>query len=152
MYFLQFPKQTHYLKKSLEYAMLFGRKNRKPISIPVKKVKEWKYTTCNYCSTGCSIEIGLDENKKLVTSRGHAGADVNRGKLCIKGLLEQELFNSAGRGTDPLIRDKHYHNFEGTSWDHALDTTAEHIKKCESAPGRCARKKSPNAFEALKPV
>src|SRR5256714_1450877 len=33
--------------------MLFGRKHRKPISIPVKDVKEWKYTTCNYCSTLC---------------------------------------------------------------------------------------------------
>ena len=45
--------------------MLFGRKNRKPIIIPSKKVKEWKYTTCNYCSTGCSIEIGLNEDKKI---------------------------------------------------------------------------------------
>ena len=63
--------------------MLFGRKTRKPISIPVKDVKEWKYTTCNYCSTGCAIEIGLNEKGKIVTSRGHAGADVNRGKaLC----------------------------------------------------------------------
>src|ERR1019366_2604338 len=75
------------------HTMLFGRKNRKPISIPVKTVKEWKYTTCNYCSTGCAIEIGLNENGKVVTSRGHAGADVNRGKLCIKGLLEHELFD-----------------------------------------------------------
>ncbi len=118
--------------------MLFGRKNRKPISIPAKKVKEWKYTTCNYCSTGCSIEIGLDENKKLVTSRGHAGADVNRGKLCIKGLLEHDLFNSPGRGTEPLIRDKHFHDFEQTTWDHALDTTAEQIKKIQNQYGRDA--------------
>ncbi|WP_206485518.1 nitrate reductase [Thalassotalea sp. G2M2-11] len=118
--------------------MLFGRKNRKPISIPTKKVKEWKYSTCNYCSTGCSIEIGLDENKKLVTSRGHAGADVNRGKLCIKGLLEHDLFNSPGRGTEPLIREKHYHDFEPTSWDHALDTTAAQIKNIQQQYGRDA--------------
>ena len=88
--------------------MLFGRKNRKPIIIPSKKVKEWKYTTCNYCSTGCSIEIGLNEDKKIVTTRGHAGADVNRGKLCIKGILEHELFDSPGRGTEPLIREQHF--------------------------------------------
>ncbi|GLX76869.1 nitrate reductase catalytic subunit [Thalassotalea insulae] len=118
--------------------MLFGRKKRKPISIPAKKVAQWKYTTCNYCSTGCSIEIGLDENQKLVTSRGHAGADVNRGKLCIKGLLEHDLFNSPGRGTEPLIRDKHFHPFEQTSWDNALDTTAEQIKKIQKQYGRDA--------------
>jgi assimilatory nitrate reductase catalytic subunit len=78
--------------------MLFGRTQRKPIVIPPKKVQEWKYATCNYCSTGCSIELGLDATGKVITSRGHAGADVNRGKLCIKGLQEHELFNSSGRG------------------------------------------------------
>ena len=41
--------------------MLFGRTDRKPISIPAKQVAEWKYTTCTYCSTGCSIEIGLND-------------------------------------------------------------------------------------------
>ncbi len=40
--------------------MLFGRTTRKPISIPAKPVKEWKYSTCNYCSTGCVIELGLN--------------------------------------------------------------------------------------------
>ncbi|WP_076409249.1 molybdopterin oxidoreductase family protein [Shewanella sp. UCD-KL12] len=118
--------------------MLFGRKNRKPIVIPSKRVAEWKYTTCNYCSTGCSIEIGLDEQKKIVTTRGHAGADVNRGKLCIKGILEHELFESPGRGTEPLIRDKHFESFEPTSWDHALDTTANKIKEIQAKYGRDA--------------
>jgi anaerobic selenocysteine-containing dehydrogenase len=116
--------------------MLFGRKNRKPISIPVKEVKEWKYTTCNYCSTGCAIEIGLNENGKIVTSRGHAGADVNRGKLCIKGLLEHELFTSPGRGTMPLVRDKAHLPFQPASWDVALDKTAAKIKEIQAKYGR----------------
>jgi len=118
--------------------MLFGRKKRKPITIPCKKVKEWKYTTCNYCSTGCSIEIGLNEDKKIVTTRGHAGADVNRGKLCIKGLLEHELFDSPGRGSEPLIREKHFNKFEKSSWDNALDTTANKIKEIQQKHGRDA--------------
>ena len=118
--------------------MLFGRKNRKPIKIPSKKVSQWHYTTCNYCSTGCSIELGVDDNNKLVTSRGHAGADVNRGKLCIKGLTEYELFDSAGRGTAPLIRDKHYQSFKESTWDHALDTTASKIKGIQEKYGKDA--------------
>lgn len=118
--------------------MLFGRKNRKPIIIPDKKVNEWKYTTCNYCSTGCSIEIGLDKNQKIITTRGHADADVNRGKLCIKGLLEHELFDSAGRGTEPLIRQQHFEPFSTTSWDEALDTSAEGIKNIQQKYGRDA--------------
>ncbi|WP_042145569.1 MULTISPECIES: molybdopterin oxidoreductase family protein [unclassified Pseudoalteromonas] len=118
--------------------MLFGRKKRKPIKIPSKKVAQWKYTTCNYCSTGCSIEIGLNEENKIVTTRGHAGADVNRGKLCIKGILEHELFESPGRGSEPLIREKHFESFEKTSWDNALDTTAEKIKEIQKKYGKDA--------------
>jgi anaerobic selenocysteine-containing dehydrogenase len=116
--------------------MLFGRTQRKPIAIPVKEVKEWKYTTCNYCSTGCAIEIGLNDSGKIVTSRGHAGADVNRGKLCIKGLLEHELFNSPGRGTMPLMRDKAHQAFQPASWDVALDKTAAKIKEIQARYGR----------------
>ena len=116
--------------------MLFGRKKRKPISIPDKKVDAWHYTTCNYCSTGCSIELGLDKDKNFVTSRGDAGADVNRGKLCIKGLLEHELFDSAGRGTEPLIRDQHFDEFQQTTWDHALDVSAAKIKEIQQKYGR----------------
>lgn len=116
--------------------MLFGRKNRKPIVIPKREVEEWKYTTCNYCSTGCAIELGLDKNKKVIASRGHAGADVNRGKLCIKGLLEHDLFDSAGRGAEPLMRDKHYDKFEKTTWDNALDVTAQKIKDIQDKYGK----------------
>ncbi|MEH6616820.1 MAG: nitrate reductase [Porticoccus sp.] len=116
--------------------MLFGRKKRKPIVIPKKEVAEWKYSTCNYCSTGCSIELGLNAQGKVVTSRGHAGADVNRGKLCIKGLLEHDLFDSAGRGTEPLIRRKPYEDFEAASWDQALDVTAAKIKDIQNKYGR----------------
>ncbi len=116
--------------------MMFGRRGRKPIRIPVKAVEQWKYTTCNYCSTGCAIEIGLNESGKIVTSRGHAGADVNRGKLCIKGLLEHELFDSPGRGAVPLMRDKPHLPFQPASWDAALDKTAAKIKEIQAKYGR----------------
>ena len=88
--------------------MLFGRTKKNPIKIADKEVKEWKYATCGYCSTGCSIEVGLNAEGKPVSSRGVAEADVNRGKLCLKGIFEHELFDSAGRGLEPLIRE-HWH-------------------------------------------
>jgi anaerobic selenocysteine-containing dehydrogenase len=116
--------------------MLFGRKDRKPIVIPPKPVKEWKYATCNYCSTGCTIELGINADGKVITSRGHAGADVNRGKLCIKGLQEHELFNSSGRGTDPLIRNRWQEPFKKTTWDEALDYTAANIQRIQQKYGR----------------
>jgi assimilatory nitrate reductase catalytic subunit len=116
--------------------MLFGRKKRNPLKIPAKPVKEWKYSVCNYCSTGCSIELGLDDCGKVVTSRGVADADVNRGKLCIKGILEQGLFDAPGRGSAPLLRDSVDKPWSVASWDESLDTAAEKIKEIQAKYGR----------------
>lgn len=97
---------------------------------------EWKYTTCGYCSTGCSIEVGLDDKGEAVASRGVGGADVNRGKLCLKGIFEHELFRSAGRGTAPLIRDRHFDEFKETTWDTALDKVSSEIERIQEKHGR----------------
>ncbi|MEH6626266.1 MAG: nitrate reductase [Motiliproteus sp.] len=118
--------------------MLFGRTDRKPIRIADKKVKEWKYTTCGYCSTGCSIQVGINEEGRPVSARGAAGADVNRGKLCIKGIFEHELFESAGRGTEPLLRDKIHEPYQKVSWDAAMDKTASEIQRIQETHGRDA--------------
>jgi len=71
--------------------MIFGRRKRKPITIADKQVVDWKYAVCGYCSTGCSIEVGLNADGKPVASRGKGNAPVNQGKLCIKGIFEHEL-------------------------------------------------------------
>ena len=119
--------------------MLFGRKNKNPIKIVDKGVVEWKYATCGYCSTGCSIEVGLDKRGEAVASRGVANADVNRGKLCIKGIYEHELFRkTTGRGDQPLIRENYWDEFKATSWDVALDKTAQEIKRIQEQYGRDA--------------
>jgi len=118
--------------------MLFGRKNKNPIRIADKGVVEWKYTTCGYCSTGCSIEVGLDRKGMAVSSRGVGGADVNRGKLCLKGIFEHELFDAAGRGDTPLLRDRRFEPFGAASWNTALDAVAEAIKRIQAAHGRDA--------------
>ena len=119
--------------------MLFGRKNKNPVVIADKAVVEWKYATCGYCSTGCSIELGINGDGNAVASRGVADADVNRGKLCIKGIFEHELFRkTAGRGATPLMR-KHYSNaFESATWDQVLDHTADEIKRIQTEHGRDA--------------
>lgn len=116
--------------------MLFGRKDRKPIVIADKKVVEWKYAVCGYCSTGCSIEVGLNNAGRPVTSRGKGDAPVNQGKLCIKGIFEHELVETAGRGTEPLMRDKIYQPYHSASWDDALDKTAAEFKRIQAKYGR----------------
>ncbi len=119
--------------------MLFGRDKKNPIKIADKGVVEWKYATCGYCSTGCSIEVGLDKKGEPVSSRGVADADVNRGKLCIKGIFEHELFRKTkGRGNKPLIRDHHWEDFTETSWEKALEKTSSEITRIQEQYGRDA--------------
>jgi len=116
--------------------MLFGRKKKNPIKIADKGVVEWKYTTCGYCSTGCSIEVGLNANGEAVASRGVASADVNRGKLCLKGIYEHELFRSAGRGRVPKMRERTHEEFVEVGWDAALDRVGNEIKRIQEKYGR----------------
>lgn len=116
--------------------MLFGRTKKNPITLADNGVVAWKYATCGYCSTGCSIEVGLNADGKPVASRGVADADVNRGKLCVKGLVEHRLFDSAGRETRPMTR-KHWHDpWQPTDWDTALDKVHDEIRRIQAKYGR----------------
>ncbi|RTZ75108.1 MAG: nitrate reductase [Gammaproteobacteria bacterium] len=116
--------------------MLFGRTKKNPVKLPDKGVVEWKYAACGYCSTGCSIEVGFDSEGRAVASRGVADADVNRGKLCLKGIFEHELFESAGRGTEPLFRDHYRDEWKPIDWDSALDRLHDEIRRIQEKHGR----------------
>src|SRR5215470_1579287 len=118
--------------------MLFGRKQRNPIRIADKGVTQWRYATCGYCSTGCALEIGINASGTPVATRGAAGADVNRGKLCIKGIFEHELFTSSGRGTVPLMRKSRSEPLAPVTWDASLDRLAREIKRIQTLHGRDA--------------
>ena len=118
--------------------MLFGRGKKKTIKMVDKKVVNWTYSTCGYCSTGCSIEVGTNAEGKPVSSRGVGNADVNRGKLCVKGIFEHELFESSGRGDNPLIRDNIHAAYKETDWDTALGSMAENILAIQKKYGRDA--------------
>jgi anaerobic selenocysteine-containing dehydrogenase len=116
--------------------MLFGRLKKNPIKIADKGVKEWKYAACGYCSTGCSIEVGLNADGKPVASRGVAEADVNRGKLCLKGIFEHELFDSAGRGLEPKMRQYWHDDWQTTDWDTSLNKVHDEIVRIQEKYGR----------------
>ena len=101
-----------------------------------KGVVKWTYSTCGYCSTGCSIEIGTNAQGQPVASRGVGGADVNRGKLCLKGIFEYEVFEATGRASKPMIRDYIHEPYGPTNWDTALDKMASEIKRIQAKYGR----------------
>jgi len=118
--------------------MLFGRNQKNPIAMADKQVVKWTYSTCGYCSTGCSIEIGSNRDGKAVAGRGVGGADVNRGKLCVKGIFEHEIFEAAGRGEVPLQRKTAQQAFQRVGWDAAFDNMAAEIERIQAKYGRDA--------------
>jgi anaerobic selenocysteine-containing dehydrogenase len=116
--------------------MLFGRNKKNPIKMADKGVVKWSYSTCGYCSTGCSIEIGCNADGKPVATRGVGSADVNRGKLCLKGIFEYQVFEAPGRGEKPLVRNGIHEPYREAGWDLALDKMASEIKRIQRSYGR----------------
>jgi len=97
---------------------------------PTQEVK----TTCPYCGVGCSIYLGVRDNKVVVV-RGDPEGPTNRGILCVKGRWGYDFINHPERLTTPLIRipgvprgaeqDKEVHEiFREASWDEALELLA----------------------------
>ena len=74
-------------------------------------------TTCPFCGCGCQMFVEVMEGK-LVGTMPDKGAQMNQGKLCIKGWGAHEFVHSPDRLTSPLIRK----NGELTecSWEEAL--------------------------------
>jgi predicted molibdopterin-dependent oxidoreductase YjgC len=90
---------------------------------PEREVK----TVCTYCGVGCSMYLGVRDNK-ITGVRGDTEGGANRGKLCVKGRFGiAEFVNHKDRLTTPLIR-KDDRLVEAT-WDEALDFVASGLAK-----------------------
>jgi formate dehydrogenase alpha subunit len=100
---------------------------------PVKEVR----TICPYCGVGCSIYLGVRDNK-VVSVRGDPEGPANRGSLCVKGRWGYDFLSHPERLTTPLIRlpgvsrkaahNGHVHEvFREASWDEALELAAKKL-------------------------
>ncbi len=100
---------------------------------PAKEVK----TVCPYCGVGCSIYLGVRDNK-IVSVRGDSEGPANKGSLCVKGRWGYDFINHPERLTTPLIRIPDVarqagHNgrvqeiFREAKWDEALELVANKL-------------------------
>jgi len=100
---------------------------------PTEEVK----TICPYCGVGCSIYLGVRDNK-VVSVRGDPEGSANRGSLCVKGRWGYDFLSHPERLTTPLIRlpgvaRKAGHNgrmqeiFREASWDEALELATKRL-------------------------
>jgi formate dehydrogenase alpha subunit len=100
---------------------------------PAEEVK----TICPYCGVGCSIYLGIRDNK-IVSVHGDSEGPANKGSLCVKGRWGYDFINHPERLTAPLIRlpgiaRQAGHNgrvqeiFREATWEEALELAANKL-------------------------
>ena len=91
-------------------------------------------TICPYCGVGCSVDV-LTKNEKIVGIHPAMDGPANQGALCVKGQFAYDFVQHSDRLKTPLIRgdDGELHE---TTWEDALDKTAEGFRKVNVEHGR----------------
>lgn len=92
-------------------------------------------TVCPYCGCGCGINLHVKDGRVVRTSPAVKDT-INKGTLCIKGMLAHEFVHSPERLKTPLIRENGI--FREASWDEALDMVADKFRKIKEKNGGSA--------------
>lgn len=84
-----------------------------------------KTSVCGYCGTGCSVTLGVKDNKVLTTIYDE-NQGFHNGQLCVRGRFGYQFISSDKRLTAPLIR-KNGQLVEA-GWDEAMALVAGKLK------------------------
>ena len=109
--------------------------------VPTREVT----TICPYCGVGCSISLGIRDNK-IVSVKGDPQGPTNKGSLCVKGRWGYDFVSHPERLTTPLIRVEGIsrgapHNgrvhdiFREATWDEALDYVSNRLMEIRQIYG-----------------
>jgi nitrate reductase (cytochrome) len=98
---------------------------------PVIPVDSWHKGVCRFCGTGCGMMIGV-KNNKVVDVKGDEDAH-NRGRLCIKGLVNKEILYTKDRALYPMIRKNG--ELKRATWDDAMALVAERFRESITTHG-----------------
>ncbi len=98
---------------------------------PAVEVDTWHKGVCRFCGTGCGMQIGTRDGE-VVDVKGDEYAH-NRGRLCIKGILNRDILYVEDRAERPLVRE------EGTlrraTWEEAMTRVADEFRDAIDAHG-----------------
>lgn len=91
-------------------------------------------THCCFCGVQCGMYLRVDRHGKVfgVEPRNH---DINRMRLCPKGINAYQQVNHPDRLTAPLLRRSRDEPFREASWDEALDFTVSEIRRIQRETG-----------------
>ncbi len=104
-------------------------------------------SVCPYCGVGCQISYRVADDR-IIAVDGRDGPS-NRSRLCVKGRFGLDYVRHPHRLTQPLIRRQDapksadveidpadpFTHFREASWDEALDTAAEGLRRIRDARG-----------------
>jgi nitrate reductase (cytochrome) len=94
-------------------------------------VQSWHKSVCRFCGSGCETMVGLNDGRVVKVEGHHAGW--NRGRLCIKGLINREILYVSDRAQHPMIRSQG--RLVRASWDDALEAAAHGFRQSIAAGG-----------------
>jgi len=101
------------------------------------KIRYARETTsiCCYCAVGCGLICSTGEAGagKIINIEGDPDHPVNEGALCSKGASLSQLVNNDARITTPMYRAPFSRQWQEVSWDWALSSIAERVKKSRDA-------------------
>lgn len=92
---------------------------------PVVRVDTWHKGVCRFCGTGCGIQIGVRDGM-VVDVEGDDLAH-NRGRLCIKGIVNRDILYVQDRLLHPMIRENG--ELRQASWEEAMSLVAERFRE-----------------------
>lgn len=95
--------------------------------------EKWVKGVCRYCGTGCGVLSGVN-NGKIVAVKGDPDCAVNKGRLCVKGILLPKIMNTQDRLLHPLI--KKNGEFVKASWEETLGLIADKFKESIAQYGK----------------
>ncbi len=98
---------------------------------PVITVDSWHKGGCRFCGTGCGMMIGVTAGK-VVDVKGDEEAH-NRGRLCIKGLVNKEILYTQDRALYPMIRKSG--ELIRASWDEAMTMVVDRFREAIATHG-----------------
>ena len=107
-----------------------------------KKDIHWDKAPCRFCGTGCSVLVGV-KNDRIVATQADPESPVNRGLNCIKGYFLSKIMYGSDRVTTPLLRMKNGKyakdgEFTPITWDQAFREMAKQFKKSLKEKGPTA--------------
>ena len=95
-------------------------------------------SVCGFCGIGCTLSIGVTDDKIVEINPGDFEDTVNRATLCVRGHFAHDFLNSADRLSVPMIKstgEDGGETFTETSWEQAFEIVTTKLTEIKRTYG-----------------